>query len=263
MAGERDREIVERYDAHAAAYQELWAPTLRLASARLVRELAGKRVRQAIDVGAGVGALWPDVRTAFPDAWVLGLDRSSGMLSLSPRDMARVLGDARALPLRAASVDLALCLFMLFHLDDPGTGIGETRRVLRPGGVLATITWASELTSVAMRIWTDCLDEHRAAPPDPAAQARHDLLDTPEKMKTLLRAGGFDAVRVWADELVSVIGLEHVIALKTRMGTEKARFDSLGAVTRAKCLARARQRLQDLGPGDFTATGRIVYAIAS
>jgi len=30
-ANERDQKLVERYDAHAAAYQELWAPTLRLA----------------------------------------------------------------------------------------------------------------------------------------------------------------------------------------------------------------------------------------
>ena len=53
-ANERDQKLVERYDAHAAAYQELWAPTLRLASVCLLQELAGKRVRHIIDVGAGL-----------------------------------------------------------------------------------------------------------------------------------------------------------------------------------------------------------------
>ena len=38
---ERERNLVERYDAHASAYQTLWAPTLRLASVRLLPELAG------------------------------------------------------------------------------------------------------------------------------------------------------------------------------------------------------------------------------
>jgi hypothetical protein len=42
MANERDRTLVERYDAHASAYRELWAPTLRLASVPLLRELTGK-----------------------------------------------------------------------------------------------------------------------------------------------------------------------------------------------------------------------------
>ena len=62
MADERDRKLVERYDAHAAAYRELWAPTLRLASVHLLRELAGQPIERVVDVGTGVGALWADLR---------------------------------------------------------------------------------------------------------------------------------------------------------------------------------------------------------
>ena len=101
---ERDQKLVERYDAHAAAYQELWAPTLRLASVHLLRELAGRRVRQVIDVGTGVGALWSDLRAAFPSALLLGFDRSLGMLQIAPPEMGRVIADARTLPLTSASV---------------------------------------------------------------------------------------------------------------------------------------------------------------
>lgn len=263
VSDDRDRKVVERYDAQAAAYQELWAPTLRLASVRLLRELAGRPIRRVIDVGTGVGALCRDLRVVCPDAWQLGIDRSPGMLRLAPLDLVRAVADARALPLRAESADLVLCLFMLFHLDDPGAGICEARRVLRPGGTVGTITWGSDLASTATRIWTDCLDEYGAAPPDPVTQARHDRLDTPEKMEALLRGNGFDTVRVWADDLVTVIGLDHLIELKTRMGNEKARFDSLDDVTRTTCLARARQRLYTLGPADFTAKGTIVNALAS
>lgn len=263
MANERDLKLVERYDAHAAAYQELWAPTLRLASVRLLRELAGKRVRRVTDVGTGVGALWFDLQAAFPSALLLGFDRSPGMLQLAPPEMARVVADARALPLASGTVDLALLIFMLFHLSDPLDGLKEARRVLRPGGFVGTVTWGSGLESQATRIWTQCLDEHGAAPPDPITEARDELLNAPEKIDRLLRAAGFETVRAWTDNLATVIGLEHLLSMKTRMGSEKARFDSLDEVAREHCVATARQRLQALAHTDFTATAQIVYALAS
>jgi ubiquinone/menaquinone biosynthesis C-methylase UbiE len=260
---ERDRTLVERYDAHAAAYQDLWAPTLRLASVRLFRGLTGKPVRRAVDIGTGVGVLWGDLRRAFPDAFLVGLDRSAGMLGLAPPQMARVVANARALPLESASVDLALLVFMLFHLPDPIDGIREARRVVRPGGFVATVTWGSNLESPATRIWTDCLDQHDAAPPDPNVKARDELLDTPEKMTALLRSAGFEAIRAWSEPLVTVISLEHLLKLKTRMGSEKARFDSLGRLTQKTCVASARHHLERLTDADFIATAEIIYAIAS
>ena len=263
MGDERDRKLVERYDAHALPYRELWAPTLRLASVHLLRELAGTRVRRVIDVGTGVGALWSDLRAAFPEAHVVGLDRSPGMLQMAPPEMARAIADARALPLASASIDLALLVFMLFHLSDPIDGLREARRVLRPGGSVGTVTWGNGLESPATQIWTACLDEYGAAPPDPVTEARDEPLKTPEKVDALLRAAGFEAVRAWTDDLVTVIGLEHLLALKTRMGSEKARFDSLDEATREDCVASARRRFERLTAGDFTATAQIVYAVAS
>jgi SAM-dependent methyltransferase len=220
-------------------------------------------VGRLIDVGAGVGALLPDLRLTFPEASVLALDRSPGMLSFAPTPMMRVVADARTMPVTSASVDLVLCLFMLFHLDDPSAAIKEARRVLAPGGTIGTITWGSELTSAATRIWTESLDRFRAAAADPATQAGHVLVDTPEKMDAMLRGGGFETVRAWTGELAPTIGLEHLIALKTRMGSEKARFDSLDTARRVACMADARQRLLALAQDDFMATGILVYAVAS
>jgi SAM-dependent methyltransferase len=260
---ERDRTLVERYDAHAAAYRELWAPTLRLASVRLFRELRGKPVRRAVDIGTGVGALWGDLRAALPGAFLVGLDRSAGMLRLAPAEMPRVIATARALPLESASVDLALLVFMLFHLPDPIEGMKEARRVVRPGGYVATVTWGSGLESPATRIWTDCLDRHNAVPPDPNLKARDELLNTSDKIDALLRTAGFTTVRAWSEPLVTAISLEHLLELKTRMGSEKARFDSLEGPTQKNCAACARQLLEKLTDADFIATAEIIYAIAS
>jgi SAM-dependent methyltransferase len=177
--------------------------------------------------------------------------------------MPRVVANARALPLESASVDLALLVFMLFHLPDPIDGIKEARRVVRPGGFVASVTWGSSLASPATQIWTDCLDQHDAAPPDPTLKARDELLDTPEKMKALLRSAGFSAVHAWSEPLVTVISLEHLLKLRTRMGSEKARFDSLDRITQKCCVASARQCLEKLTDADFIATAEIIYAIAS
>jgi hypothetical protein len=116
---------------------------------------------------------------------------------------------------------------------------------------------------VASRVWTDCLDQHGAAQPDPILAARDEPLNTPEKLDALLRTAGFGKVRAWSDALTAVIGLEHLLELKTRMGSEKARFDSLGEPARKSCSQGARERLQRLPPDDFVATATIVYAVAS
>jgi ubiquinone/menaquinone biosynthesis C-methylase UbiE len=260
---ERASKLVARYDAHAAAYRELWAQVLRRASIRLLDALGQRSVRRAIDVGAGVGSLCPDLRALFPSALLIAIDRSHGMLTRAPSGTIRVVADARALPLPTDSVDLALCVFMLFHLAQPIDGLAEARRVLRRGGCVGTATWGTDLESLAFRIWTACLDEHGAAPPDPVTQPQDDVLDTPEKMEGLLQTAGFTQVRAWTDRLVTTIDLEHLLKLKTSMGNEKTRFDSLDRDAQVACVAEARRKMEALAPADFTASATIVYAIAT
>ena len=45
-----------------------------------------------------------------------------------------ISGDVAALPFDGASFDLVVSTFSLHHWADPGAGIGEIARVLRPGG---------------------------------------------------------------------------------------------------------------------------------
>ncbi len=257
------RKLANRYDREARAYRELWAPILRVAGLSLLRSLEDASVQRVVDVGTGVGALLPDLCAAFPQAWVLGVDRASGMLALAPASMPRAVMDARQLAIRSGTVDLVVQAFMLFHLEAPVDGLREARRVLCRGGRVATLTWGGELESRATRIWTECLDAHGAIQADPAVQARHESVDTPGKMEALLRVAGFEAPRGWVEELVSTIDLEHLLRLKTSMGSSKPRFDSLDPLAREACLASARGRLAELAPGDFVARGRIVCAVAS
>jgi SAM-dependent methyltransferase len=254
--------LTDRYNREAYAYRDLWGPVLRPAGVRLLSELADFPVQRIVDVGTGVGSLLPDLRKAFPAAFLLGIDRAEGMLQLAPRESPLAVMDARQLGLPANCVDLVLLVFMLFHLEAPLDGLREARRVLRNGGRVATATWGGELESNATRIWTECLDAHGATKADPATETRHAAVDTPEKMEKLLRTAGFTFPRTWVDDLVSTLDLEHLLRLRTSMGSAKPRFDSLDPVTREACIVNARCRMEGLADEDFVARGRIVYAVA-
>lgn len=262
MPQDVEQQLVDRYNRHAIAYRELWAPVLRRAGGRLVRELANRDARRILDVGAGTGALFEDWVAAFPNVSVIGLDRSQGMLEQGPARMPRVLADARRLPFRDRSADLVAMVFMLFHLPDPAAGLREARRVLVAGGRVAVLTWGSDLTSPAHEAWTRCLDDHGAEPADPAAATRLETVDTPEKVEALVRANGFDAVRAWREELVQVLDADGLVELKTRMGSEKPRYDSLDPERQAACVATARRSIASLGEDRIEARAEIVLAIA-
>ena len=261
MRDDPAQELTARYDREAQAYRELWAPILRTAGLALLRELAGEGVQRVLDVGTGVGALLPDLSAAFPGAHVMGVDRSRGMLALAPDRITRAVMDARQLALAPASVDRVLLVFMLFHLETPVDGLREARRVLRAGGRVGTLTWGGELESRASRVWAECLDRHGAVPADPAAAARRESVDSPEKMETLLRGAGFGSPRVWADDLVSTLDAEHLVRLRTSVGSVRPRFDSLAPAVRAACMAEARRRMEGLAREDFVARGRIIYSV--
>ncbi len=255
--------LSERYDRDARAYRDLWAPILRGAVLRLLRRISPGDVLRIVDIGSGVGSMLPHLQTTFPDALVLGVDRSRGMLALSPAGIPRAVMDATCLGVASAGVDLVLMAFVLFHLERPLDGLREALRVLRRGGRMATATWGQEIESPASRIWTECLDAHGAPEADPSAAARHDPVNTPEKMEALLRAAGFSSAHCWLEELASSIELDRLIRLKTAMGSARSRFDSLPPSQREACVSAARCRMEKLPPEAFVAGGTVVYALAS
>jgi SAM-dependent methyltransferase len=92
-----------------------------------------------IEVGAGFGRL-ADEYTGYRE--VVLLDPSETMLRAardrlgSNSGISFVPGDAGALPFPDASFDVAVCVRVLHHLEDPGPAIKEIARVVRPGGIV-------------------------------------------------------------------------------------------------------------------------------
>ena len=93
---------------------------------------------------------------------VTGLDFSERMLDRARRksDEAEwVEGDALALPFAEGSFDAATVGFGVRNLEDLGKGLGELRRVLRPGGRLAIleITTPRGLLRPFYKLWFEGL----------------------------------------------------------------------------------------------------------
>ena len=104
---------------------------------------SGAPPRRILDVGCGTGRLLARAAAVFPGAGLAGVDPAAGMVaeaaaSLSADVDARfVRGAAERLPFADGSFDLVLSSMSFHHWADQRTALGEVRRVLRPGGIVA------------------------------------------------------------------------------------------------------------------------------
>jgi ubiquinone/menaquinone biosynthesis C-methylase UbiE len=263
MTAEHDVERLARiYSAQARAYAETWSPIIGSAGRHLLEALRWHECKRVLDIGTGAGEHLPDIRRLAPGAWVLGVDRSAGMLDLArAHGVPLALMDGMDVALRPQSFDVALMIFMLFHLDDPATALRNVRRVLRPGGTLGAVTWAEDPDVEASRVWEAELDALGARDPDPLPR-KHELMNTTEKMTALLASAGLTPQKLWLERLEHTWSIESLFALHTGFGRAKRKLDSLDAETRVVFLERIRGRLSRLDPDAFLYRATVVASLA-
>lgn len=112
-----------------------------------------------LDLGAGTGHASLALKRRYRSSEVIALDLAEGMLREAGRRRTllrrfhRVCGEAAALPLRDASIDLVFSNLMLQWCQDPDAVFGECRRVLRPGGLLTFTTFGPDTLVELRRAW--------------------------------------------------------------------------------------------------------------
>jgi ubiquinone/menaquinone biosynthesis C-methylase UbiE len=256
-------DVAASYDRGVDGYINVWSAVILPPAQAVVAALNLLRTATVVDVGAGSGALVPSIKQAAPDGVVVAVDASLEMLRAA-RDRTGALVahvDASELAVREASADAVLLAFVLFHLSDPGQALGEAFRVLRPGGKVGTVTWASESTLPAYTVWDQTLSDAGALPLTPR---RVDTdLDSPEAMSGMLRAAGFGPTRVWTETLSHQWTPDTYWQLATGSGLNRLRLERLDDEMRADTLTVARQRLAALQPRDFAWTGTVVCSVAT
>jgi demethylmenaquinone methyltransferase/2-methoxy-6-polyprenyl-1,4-benzoquinol methylase len=94
-----------------------------------------------LDVATGTGLVAAELlRRGF---LVAGLDRSPQMLAIARRRFAGgvelVAGSAESLPFENEQFEHLTFTYLLRYVDDPGSTLAELARVVRPGGVIASL----------------------------------------------------------------------------------------------------------------------------
>ena len=253
--------LSQRYTLEAQAYAALWAPVLEPLIRTHLDALDAPPVQRALDLATGAGNALADLRQRFPSATVIGADRAAGMLRVAPQANPLVCMDASQLALVARAFDFILMAFALFHLSDPGVGLSEIHRVLRPGGMLALTTWAGDAESVATHIWNAALDAHGATPSEELEHpAQHELMDSTEKVEALLEAAGFVDVKATRREFRHPMKAGEFLQLKSQLGRNRRRLESLEPKAWKECMTQAQQRFASLARDDFTLQLPVVLA---
>ncbi len=285
------------YDRHAVAYRDWWGPIIAPAALRLLDRIPPRAVAGApviLDVGTGTGALAVATLDKWPAAQVIGVDPSSAMLEIAraaagartetaaepaaepgaeaeaeagaqgrgPADRLRLeVGEAGRLPLPDATVDAAVSSFVIQLVPSRIGMLRELRRVLRPGGTVALVTW---------------IVDERPFEPDDAFDRALDDLDLPDPpgngvdprpyasvsaAAAEFRRAGFRDVRATAEALEHRFTPERYLDLVEHWW-ESERFAELDAATAARLRDTALRHLRDLPVGAFAWRAPLVSVVA-
>jgi demethylmenaquinone methyltransferase/2-methoxy-6-polyprenyl-1,4-benzoquinol methylase len=181
---------------------------------RITVEAAVHEGDRVLDACCGTGDL--AIAALSAGGRVTGLDFSDRMLDRAARKSDAVewrRGDALDLPFPDGSFDAVTVGFGVRNLEDLGRGLGEFRRVLRPGGRLAVLEITSPRGPLALfyRLWFDrlvpllgkLLPGGSAYTYLPASVRR---FPGPVEFAELMRRAGFDPVayRLFAGGIVAL-----------------------------------------------------------
>jgi SAM-dependent methyltransferase len=159
----------------------------------VAERLIARGTRSVVDVGCGIGRFGAALDGRI--GWI-GVDNSAKQL----RDCLRrpvVRADAALLPLPDGSVDAAVLLWMLYHLDDALAALNEAKRVLRSGGILA---------ACAASRWNDPELVPAGYPP-----TTFDAEDAEELVAEVFGAANIEVER-WDEPMVTLRDREEIVA---------------------------------------------------
>lgn len=170
-----------------------YAPAL---SAALIQAVGVEPDSRLLDVGCGPGGLTKALAELVGAENVSAVDPSEPFAELCREQLPKAdvrVATAEELPFEDDSFDAAFAQLVVNFMNDAERGVGEMRRVVRPGGTVAACTWdyAGEMTM--LRVYWDAAGEvaPEAAQADEATTMRYATL---EELTGLWRTVGLDDV---------------------------------------------------------------------
>jgi len=255
----------------AAGYARYWAPVLAPAVAELVDWVAPRSPDspRILDVGTGTGqlALW--TLSCLPDAVVVGIDPSQGMLDVAVAEADRrlavpdrerfqhLVAAAENVPLPDGTFDVALSSFVFQLVGNRAQVLRETRRLLAPGGLLAYVSWLDdERRFEPDEVFDDVLDEEGIE--RGGYDGRPGDLPSVDRAANEMRRAGFERVEARAGRIDHRFTVDGYIEFLTDFD-EQTLFDEMEPDVRERVIRRFRARLARLSPAAMTLRYPIVF----
>lgn len=268
----------ERYDRIAEGYARWWAPVIAPSARALLDRFEGVldgRSFRLLDVGSGTGTLSLAALERWPEAQVDAIDASREMVGATMTAASALPGTDRRfhavpafadqLPFADDTFDAVMSSFVLQLVPNRFSALREIRRVLRPGGLLAYVTWVADsrrwrpdeilddlLDELAIEEGDDGDDE---PPPQPGAGD----LRSVESAAAGLRRAGFHSVTAEGAHLRHQFDPESYTGFITEFD-EQVLADSLAPDMRERLERELIARLGRLDPAELMLESPIAYA---
>jgi SAM-dependent methyltransferase len=137
-----------RWDDHVTLYEDVFEPLTQSFSSAAIEALAPEPHSRVLDSGAGTGGAALELarrghRVTAIDASLAMVARTKERAFASGLVLEAETMDGQNLAFADASFDAALSVLGVILYPDAVRGLSELRRVVRPGGRIALVTWTA------------------------------------------------------------------------------------------------------------------------